>query len=185
MIAKVWLRNKISDLLRNPVFDLLHFFILRMISTLMKIPLCDEIFTHKQISLINKFTPQELLGSGLNIGLIIDLTCTDRYYDKVLFERMGIQHQKLGCVGHDIPSHQIFKKFIRLVEDFLIANSNNGKLIGVHCTHGVNRTGYLICRYMIQRQGMDRQKAIAEFNNSRGNNIDRQNYLDNLQKSSW
>jgi protein-tyrosine phosphatase len=24
-------------------------------------------------------------------------------------------------------------------------------LIGVHCTHGVNRTGYLICRYLIER----------------------------------
>ena len=36
------------------------------------------------------------------------------------------------------PSHIIF--FLSLV--FF-----TDVLIGVHCTHGVNRTGYLICRY--------------------------------------
>lgn len=29
----------------------------------------------------------------------------------------------------------------------IIANSVVGELIGVHCTHGINRTGYLICRW--------------------------------------
>ena len=33
-------------------------------------------------------------------------------------------------------------------------------LIGVHCTHGVNRTGYLICRYLIEKLDWDPQKAI-------------------------
>ena len=33
-------------------------------------------------------------------------------------------------------------------------------LIGVHCTHGVNRTGYLICRYLIEKMDWDPQKAI-------------------------
>ena len=33
-------------------------------------------------------------------------------------------------------------------------------MIGVHCTHGVNRTGYLICRYLIQRMNWDPQAAI-------------------------
>jgi atypical dual specificity phosphatase len=25
--------------------------------------------------------------------------------------------------------------------------------LGVHCTHGLNRTGYLICRYMVEKLG--------------------------------
>ena len=33
-------------------------------------------------------------------------------------------------------------------------------LIGVHCTHGVNRTGYLICRYLIQKLKWDPDVAI-------------------------
>ena len=34
-------------------------------------------------------------------------------------------------------------------------------LIGVHCTHGVNRTGYLICRYLIERLDWTPNDAIA------------------------
>ena len=42
----------------------------------------------------------------------------------------------------------------------LVFNFADG-LIGVHCTHGVNRTGYLICRYLIERLQWNPDKAIA------------------------
>ncbi|XP_051897238.1 RNA/RNP complex-1-interacting phosphatase-like [Pristis pectinata] len=57
---------------------------------------------------------------------------------------------------------------------------DNDKLIGVHCTHGVNRTGYLICRYLIDVDGMDPHEAIDLFNKSRGYPIERQNYIQDL-----
>ncbi|GAB1291013.1 RNA/RNP complex-1-interacting phosphatase [Apodemus speciosus] len=56
------------------------------------------------------------------------------------------------------------------------------KLIGVHCTHGLNRTGYLICRYLIDVEGMRPDDAIELFNRCRGHCIERQNYIENLQK---
>ena len=34
-------------------------------------------------------------------------------------------------------------------------------VIGVHCTHGVNRTGYMVCRYMISKLGFAPDQAIA------------------------
>ena len=45
---------------------------------------------------------------------------------------------------------------VKLKEYFNISDA----LIGVHCTHGVNRTGYLICRYLIEKLDWDPQKAI-------------------------
>lgn len=33
-------------------------------------------------------------------------------------------------------------------------------LIGVHCTHGLNRTGYMVCRYMRDRLGIPAKDAI-------------------------
>lgn len=33
-------------------------------------------------------------------------------------------------------------------------------LIGVHCTHGLNRTGYMVCRYMRDRLTMPAAVAI-------------------------
>jgi atypical dual specificity phosphatase len=63
---------------------------------------------------------------------------------------------------HQIPSEDCYQKFAKAVGQFLEENKNNGKiistiglylylfhiekLIGVHCTHGLNRTGYLIVR---------------------------------------
>ncbi len=34
-------------------------------------------------------------------------------------------------------------------------------LVGVHCTHGLNRTGYLVCRYMIDKLDFEPEAAIS------------------------
>ena len=54
-------------------------------------------------------------------------------------------------------------------------------LIGVHCTHGVNRSGYLICRYLIEKMNCEPSKAISKFNLHRGHQMERQNYIDDLK----
>lgn len=38
------------------------------------------------------------------------------------------------------------------------------KLIGVHCTHGLNRSGFIVCRYMIEEMKMPPLEAIAGKN---------------------
>lgn len=83
---------------------------------------------------------------------------------------------KIFTAGHEVPSDETILSFKRIVWRFLQDNADNGpyesvsdlfmlllcvapfymnvwfltsaadKLIGVHCTHGLNRTGYLICR---------------------------------------
>ncbi|XP_041604411.1 RNA/RNP complex-1-interacting phosphatase-like [Vulpes lagopus] len=68
------------------------------------------------------------------------------------------------------------------VNEFLKENTDNDKLIGVHCTYGLNRTGYLICRYLIDVQGMRPDDAIEIFKRCRGHCLERQNYTEDLQK---
>lgn len=34
------------------------------------------------------------------------------------------------------------------------------KLIGVHCTHGCNRTGLMICTYLVSNSNFSAEKAI-------------------------
>ncbi|KAM4528400.1 RNA/RNP complex-1-interacting phosphatase-like [Odontesthes bonariensis] len=131
------------------------------------------------------FGPWELLDAlnqqNQELGLIIDLTFTTRYYS------LQDIPESLLCVkiftrGHEVPSDDTILKFKRIVYRFLRDNKDNDKLIGVHCTHGLNRTGYLICRYLIDVDGMDPEEAVALFNLSRGHAIERQNYLDDLQR---
>ncbi|EAT44190.1 AAEL004437-PA [Aedes aegypti] len=73
------------------------------------------------------------------------------------------------------------KAFIRTVNDFLAEEENKDKLIGVHCTHGLNRTGYFVCAYMILVQGLAPRAAINAFNDARAHTMERANYLNHLR----
>lgn len=53
-------------------------------------------------------------------------------------------------------------------------------LVGVHCTHGINRTGYMVCRYLMHTLGIAPQEAINRFEKARGHKIERQNYVQDL-----
>jgi len=117
-----------------------------------------------------------------NVDLILDLTATDRYYNPNQLSRR-IRHDKIKTKGHVVPDHQVVRRFFWAVDKIL--SEKKDALIGVHCTHGVNRTGYLICRYLIEKMDWAPQKAIDEFNLHRGHEIERKNYLDDLKLGKW
>uniref|UniRef100_A0A3P9IXQ5 RNA/RNP complex-1-interacting phosphatase n=1 Tax=Oryzias latipes TaxID=8090 RepID=A0A3P9IXQ5_ORYLA len=131
------------------------------------------------------FGPWELLDAvsrdRQELGLIIDLTFTSRYYDLQDLPA-SLMFVKIFTAGHQVPSDGTILSFKRAVNNFLRDNQDNDKLIGVHCTHGLNRTGYLICRYLIDVDGMDPAEAVKLFNSSRGHAIERQNYLKDLHR---
>ncbi|XP_031734641.1 RNA/RNP complex-1-interacting phosphatase isoform X2 [Anarrhichthys ocellatus] len=147
-----------------------------------KVPLKQSL--NRQLPSSDVFGPWELLDA-LNtekqeLGLIVDLTFTTRYYTlQDIPESLLVL--KIFTAGHEVPSDDTILSFKRAVCRFLRDNAENDKLIGVHCTHGLNRTGYLICRYLIDVDGMDPKEAVELFNSSRGHDVERQNYLDDLQ----
>ena len=69
-----------------------------------------------------------------------------------------IRHTKIKTKGHVVPDYHVVQRFFLAVDETL--SNKKDALIGVHCTHGVNRTGYLICRYLIEKLDWDPQKAI-------------------------
>uniref|UniRef100_A0A8C2HKS3 RNA/RNP complex-1-interacting phosphatase n=1 Tax=Cyprinus carpio TaxID=7962 RepID=A0A8C2HKS3_CYPCA len=147
-----------------------------------KVPLKQSFRYHLTQS--EAFGPFDLVRmlekEGQELGLIVDLTFTTRYY-KAEDLPNTLYHLKIFTAGHEVPNDATILSFKKAVRHFLRDNENNDKLIGVHCTHGLNRTGYLICRYLIDVDGMNPQKAIDLFNESRGHSIERQNYLEDLR----
>ncbi|XP_060765616.1 RNA/RNP complex-1-interacting phosphatase [Neoarius graeffei] len=130
------------------------------------------------------FGPLDLMdmlkNEGEELGLIIDLTFTTRYYQPQDLPDT-LHYLKIFTAGHEVPSDPTILSFKKAVRRFLHDNQNNDKLIGVHCTHGLNRTGYLVCRYLIDVDGFEPLDAIDLFNKSRGHAIERKNYLDDLK----
>ncbi|XP_037948884.1 RNA/RNP complex-1-interacting phosphatase homolog isoform X1 [Teleopsis dalmanni] len=120
---------------------------------------------------------QMILNSVPNIGLVIDLTNTLRYYKPEEFLSKGVEHHKIFTEGHVVPSQKVINEFHEVVKTFLNNNSDNEKIIGVHCTHGVNRTGFLLCHYMVKNLSVKSAEAIKKFGEARGHSIERKNYI--------
>ena len=58
-------------------------------------------------------------------------------------------HQKVPCVGRGAaPDPAAVNQFFWIVHCFLAVPANARKFVLVHCTHGFNRTGFMICRYV-------------------------------------
>ncbi|XP_050181692.1 RNA/RNP complex-1-interacting phosphatase isoform X2 [Myiozetetes cayanensis] len=138
----------------------------------------------RNLSPEERFSPHDLLRKirerKEELGLIIDLTYTRRYYGPEELPAT-LCYSKILTMGHEIPNKQTIFQFKCVVKKFLNDNKDNDKLIGVHCTHGLNRTGYLVCRYLIDVEGMEPNAAIELFNKSRGHPIERSNYIQDLR----
>lgn len=74
----------------------------------------------------------------VKIGLWIDLTNTNRFYDKKLVEDNDCKYIKLQCRGHgETPSPDAVRAFVSVCKTYISQNPLD--IVGVHCTHGFNR----------------------------------------------
>uniref|UniRef100_A0A8C5Q5X0 mRNA-capping enzyme n=1 Tax=Leptobrachium leishanense TaxID=445787 RepID=A0A8C5Q5X0_9ANUR len=131
----------------------------------------------------NRFHPSMLSNYlkslKVKMGLLIDLTNTTRFYDRNDIEKEGIKYIKLQCKGHgECPSPENTETFIRLCDRFIDRTSE--ELIGVHCTHGFNRTGFLICAFLVEKMDWSIEAAVATFAQARPPGIYKADYLKEL-----
>uniref|UniRef100_A0A1I8HTP7 TYR_PHOSPHATASE_2 domain-containing protein n=1 Tax=Macrostomum lignano TaxID=282301 RepID=A0A1I8HTP7_9PLAT len=108
-----------------------------------------------------QFTPSELMNRckqmKLPLGLVVDLTFTTRYYNPQEFTSQGVKYEKIFVEGHNIPDQKCISRFEAVVNQF--RQESPDSVVAVHCTHGVNRTGYMICRYLIDVDGWPAEKS--------------------------
>ena len=67
-----------------------------------------------------------------------------------------------------------------LIDNFRVENPD--AFIGIHCTHGFNRTGFIICSYMVERCNWYVGDAIAAFAAARNDGIYRENVIVELYR---
>ena len=116
----------------------------------------------------------------LRVGLVVNLCATDKYYDTSDFESRGAAVKKIMVPGLKVPSEKNVKMFCDVIEEFENANRDNNKIVLVHCTHGLNRTGFMVCSYLIRVKGINPEYAVESFARARGHQIRRQNYVQAL-----
>uniref|UniRef100_A0A3Q3BBS9 mRNA-capping enzyme n=1 Tax=Kryptolebias marmoratus TaxID=37003 RepID=A0A3Q3BBS9_KRYMA len=112
-----------------------------------------------QVAEENRFHPSMLSNYlkslKVKMGLLVDLTNTTRFYDRNDIEKEGIKYVKLQCKGYE-------------------------QISCVHCTHGFNRTGFLICAYLVEKMDWSIEAAVAAFSQARAPGIYKGDYLKEL-----
>lgn len=122
-----------------------------------------------------------LKSQKMKMGLWIDLTNTDRYYDGKTIDDHDCKYLKLQCTGHDeTPSEEQTRTFVQVCRKFIADNPL--EIIGVHCTHGFNRTGFLIISYLVEIDGSSVDAALAEFAIVRPPGIYKDDYIKELYR---
>ncbi|PVD31857.1 hypothetical protein C0Q70_07276 [Pomacea canaliculata] len=116
----------------------------------------------------------------LKMGLLIDLTNTKRFYNsKDVEDKYECRYVKLQCKGRsETPTVEQTQAFVNLCERFI--HQKPLEVIGVHCTHGFNRTGFLIVSYLVEKQSCSVEAAVRLFAAARPPGIYKQDYLDEL-----
>ncbi|XP_055871008.1 mRNA-capping enzyme-like [Biomphalaria glabrata] len=135
----------------------------------------------------NRFTVDMLFNSikmsKRKMGLIINLCNTERFYKREAVE--NTEHDckfiSLKCAGRaEAPTEEQTETFIKVCENFV--SKKPLELIGVHCTHGFNRTGFLIVSYLVKKQSWSVEAAVRQYAQARPPGIYKQDYLDELFK---
>ncbi|CAA0827503.1 mRNA capping enzyme family protein [Striga hermonthica] len=140
----------------------------------------DDVPPGKRYSFRQVIHQQRVLGRKL--GLVIDLTNSSRYYNVNDFKNGGMKHVKIACKGRDsVPENEAVNKFFYEVFQFLSQqNKQQKKYILVHCTHGHNRTGYMIVHYLMRTLPISVSQAIKIFADARPPGIYKPDYIDSL-----
>ncbi|KAL0426273.1 UNVERIFIED_CONTAM: capping enzyme [Sesamum latifolium] len=145
----------------------------------------DCILPGRRYSFRQVIHQQRVLGRKL--GLVIDLTNSSRYYNFNEWKKEGIKHVKIACKGRDsVPDNESVNKFFYehalVYLGLTISGSAKAtkKYILVHCTHGHNRTGYMIIHYLMRTLPISVTQAIKIFSDARPPGIYKPDYIDAL-----
>lgn len=110
-------------------------------------------------------SPGIFIARHPEIGFIIDITKDPPSYKTSDFDNSHIKYNKLSTASKIPPSHEEVRAFIQIAKDAW--SKKPDKQIAVHCHYGFNRTGFMICCYMIEELHISVTDAIRYFEEAR------------------
>jgi len=131
------------------------------------------------------FGKQELLEScneqGTPLGLVIDLVNTSKYYSGFDSSCDGVEYYKVQIPGRCVPDRETVEEVFDVIDEFNLRKPD--LYVGLHCTHGLNRTGFLVAAYLMTRRDTPHWRdAVETFERARGGKIDKDYLLEALQQ---
>lgn len=115
--------------------------------------------------------------SGLLVAIVDISADIPPYSPKALTH---IQYYKCATVSKVVPDHTAIRRFIQLVDDILGESAAAKPVVAVHCHYGFNRTGFLICCYLVERLGWSVKEAVEGFKEAKPPGIKHRHFIDAL-----
>ncbi|KAG5421687.1 hypothetical protein I9W82_000779 [Candida metapsilosis] len=109
---------------------------------------------------------------------IIDISSDIPPYNPQTFKH--VRYYKCATVSKVVPDQASIRRFINLVKEILDESKIEQPLIGVHCHYGFNRTGFLICCYLIEVLGWTVKEAVDAFKVAKPPGIKHPHFIDAL-----
>ena len=122
-------------------------------------------------------SPESFAAKYPKVALVVDLSHSESpYMDSDPHIKRYI---KLSTVSKSLPDPREVEQFIKVVDSFFQESKNKDE-IAVHCHYGFNRTGFMICAYLVERQHLTITDAINMFATARPPGIKHQYFKDEL-----
>jgi protein-tyrosine phosphatase len=95
-------------------------------------------------------------------------------YDPTSFQNTPISYRKFPTTAKIPPTEEEVVGFIAIVKECIaisLAEGIEDAHICVHCHYGFNRTGFVICCWLIEEEGYSVKEALEAFKDARPNGI--------------
>eukprot|EP01057_Protomagalhaensia_wolfi_P001320 Protomagalhaensia_wolfi_Nauph_80__1319@NODE_178_length_3281_cov_479_197717_g134_i0_p1_GENE_NODE_178_length_3281_cov_479_197717_g134_i0NODE_178_length_3281_cov_479_197717_g134_i0_p1_ORF_typecomplete_len299_score39_85DSPc/PF00782_20/1_2e09Y_phosphatase3/PF13350_6/9e06Y_phosphatase2/PF03162_13/3_1e05Y_phosphatase/PF00102_27/0_02CDKN3/PF05706_12/0_15PTPlike_phytase/PF14566_6/6_8e03PTPlike_phytase/PF14566_6/0_21_NODE_178_length_3281_cov_479_197717_g134_i09421838 len=137
-----------------------------------------------------------------NIRAVVNLCATERYYDPTHFFNDGIEYiwhkvegggrlptmkelQSLKLLSDQLWSHfatEVVAPSVEQLKMILARDVVRLPVVLIHCTHGVNRTGFAVAAFQLfNDQRLSIEEAVINFGLVRGHYINRPELVDALR----
>ena len=97
---------------------------------------------------------------GRSVGLVIDLSNHDCLYADGV-PASGLRRVQVRNVAKSVPSIACTSAVITIANEFWARNPH--EYVAIHCAYGFNRTGFVLCCYLIEMCGLSADAALANF----------------------
>eukprot|EP01026_Neomeris_dumetosa_P060245 TRINITY_DN56779_c0_g4_i2.p1 TRINITY_DN56779_c0_g4~~TRINITY_DN56779_c0_g4_i2.p1 ORF type:complete len:335 (-),score=36.89 TRINITY_DN56779_c0_g4_i2:104-1108(-) len=149
----------------------------------MKTPFSQEIISSFDDKVIeNRLTVDSMVLEqnklGREIGMILDVSDHTCLYQQDM--PVNIEYQQVRLVAKQLPSHEVVRKVHAVANEFWSRYPN--KYIAIHCAYGFNRTGFLVCAYLVEMLDMSVEEALNCFEIARPPGIRHEKFVDELIK---
>lgn len=145
----------------------------------MKTPLGEKF--NKVLYEEHHFTPRQFIEAqrarGRNVVAVFSFANTTMRYN--VDEFGGAEVFSIKC-NKEAPEDRHYNEFREKLASLRERLSGPDDVVAIHCTHGFNRTGFIIVRYLVQECGMRLEEAITTFREYRSPGIYKEDYLRKL-----